>query len=173
MKREIEGDLRQVLKPYLGHWDVPEGGDLVLTIDKIYEEEVKNQHGTEVKPVMYFREPGAKPMIVNKTNNDSITKLHGKRTKKNNWAGKKIALYAAPESRSDDGYALRVRPYLPAQEKLFCEECGKLIEDHEADGKTYKAKAIANNALTRFNKYLCWECAAAAKAGQEVGSEQL
>lgn len=168
MKREIEGDLRQVLKPYLGHWDVPEGGDLVLTIDKIYEEDVKNQHGTEQKPVMYFREPGIKPMIVNKTNNDAITKLHGKRTKTNNWSGKKIALYEAPESRSDDGYALRVRPYLPKSDELYCEECGELITDHTGeDGKTYRAKAIANNALTRFNRYLCWDCAAAAKAEQE------
>lgn len=162
MKKEIIGDLRQVLKPYLGHWDVPDGGDLVLTIDKIYEEDVHNQRGTEQKPVMYFREP-VKPMIVNKTNNDAITKLHGKRTKANNWSGKKIALYAGEEPKSEDGFAIRVRPYLPKTDEIFCEDCGELITDHDK----YKAKAIANNALTKFGKYLCWDCAQAAKAEQE------
>lgn len=162
MKEEIIGDLRQVLKPYLGHWDVPDGGDLILTIDKIYQEDVHNQRGTEKKPVMYFRED-VKPMIVNKTNNDTITKLHGKRTKANTWSGKKIALYEAPESRSEDGYALRVRPYLPKTDEIFCEDCGGLITDHDK----YKAKAIANNALTKFGRFLCWDCAQAAKAEME------
>lgn len=162
MKEEIIGDLRQVLKPYLGHWDVPDGGDLILTIDKIYQEDVHNQRGTEKKPVMYFRED-VKPMIVNKTNNDTITKLHGKRTKANTWSGKKIALYEAPESRSEDGYALRVRPYLPKTDEIFCEACGELITDHDK----YKAKAIANNALTKFGRFLCWDCAQAAKAEME------
>lgn len=165
MKKEIEGDLRQVLKPYLGHWDVPEDGDLVLTIDRIYEEEIRNQHGSEIKPVMYFREPGVKPMIVNKTNNDSITRLHGKRTRSNNWSGKKIALYEANEPKSADGLALRVRDYLPKTDDIICEECGAIVTDRVVDGKTYKAKAIANNAYTKFNKYLCYDCAA--KAAQE------
>lgn len=169
MKREIEGDLRQVLKPYLGHWDVPEGGDLILTIDRIYEEEIKNQHGTEIKPVMYFQEPNTKPMIINKTNNDSITRVLGKRTKSNNWSGKKIALYEAREPKSADGLALRVRDYAPKSDVLICEECGANIVDHEADGKTYKAKAIANNAYTKFGRYLCFECAT--KAAQEEGAE--
>lgn len=169
MKREIEGDLRQVLKPYLGHWDVPEGSDLVLTIDRIYEEEIKNQHGTELKPVMYFQEPNTKPMIINKTNNDSITRVLGKRTKSNNWSGKKIALYEAREPKSADGLALRVRDYAPKSDVLICEECGADIVDHEADGKTYKAKAIANNAYTKFGRYLCFECAT--KAAQEEGAE--
>lgn len=166
MKKEIKGDLRQVLKPYLGHWDVPDDGDLVLTIDKIYEEEIRNQHGTEIKPVMYFKEPDAKPMIVNKTNNDSITKVLGKRTKSNNWSGKKIALYEAKEPKSSDGLALRVRDYAPKQDVLYCEECGAEITDHEADGKNYKAKAIANNAFTKFGRYLCFDCAT--KAAQEA-----
>lgn len=170
MKREIEGDLRQVLKPYLGHWDVPEDGDLVLTIDRIYEEEVKNQHGSENKPVMYFREPNTKPMIVNKVNNDMITKVHGKRTKTNDWSGKKIALYEAQEPKSQDGLALRVRPYIPKSDVLLCEECGAEIVDVTIEGKTYRAKAIANNALTKFGKYLCYDCAHAA-AGEEASDD--
>lgn len=164
MRRELEGDPLKILKPYLGHWDVPDEGDLVLTIDKIYEDEVKNQHGTEVKPIIYFMEPDAKPMILNKTNRDSITKLHGRRTKSNNWHGKKIALYAAQESKSADGFALRIRPYLPKSNEIICEECGSVITDQVIDGVKRSAKAIAANGITRFNKELCWDCYQRAKA---------
>ena len=37
----------------------------------------------------------------------------------------------------------------------YCEVCGNVITDHEQ----YKAKSIANNALTKFGKYMCWDCA--------------
>lgn len=164
MRRELEGDPLKILKPYLGHWDVPDEGDLILTIDKIYEDEVKNQHGTEVKPIIYFMEPDAKPMILNKTNRDSITKLHGRRTKSNNWHGKKIALYAAQESKSADGFALRIRPYLPKTNEIICEECGSVITDQVIDGVKRSAKAIAANGITRFNRELCWDCYQRAKA---------
>lgn len=172
MRRELEGDPLKILKPYLGHWDVPDEGDLVLTIDKIYEDEVKNQHGTETKPVIYWIED-AKPMILNKTNRDSITKLHGRRTKSNNWHGKKIALYAAPESKSADGFALRIRPYLPKSNEIICEECGSVITDMVIDGVKRSAKAIAANGITRFNKELCWDCYQRAKAeeAERVGVE--
>lgn len=167
MKEEIKGDLREVLKPYLGHWDVPSGSDLILTIDRVYKEEVKNEHGTQIKPVIHFLEEGVKPMICNKTNNDAITKALGT-GKAKDWHGKKIALYEAPESKSQDGLALRVRDYPPKTDEFYCEDCGELITDQVIDGKTYKAKAIANNALTKFGKYLCYECAQKAKEEQEA-----
>ena len=170
MTKKIEGDLRTVLKPYLGHWDVPDDGDLILTIKEVDEEEVKNQHGTEIKPVIHWVED-AKPMICNKVNNASITKALGS-AKAKYWTGKKIALYEAPESRSADGLALRVREYAPKTDELYCEECGELITDKTVDGKTYKGKAIANNALTKFGKYLCYDCAQKAKAEQEAADDQ-
>ena len=164
MKRELIGDPLRILKPYLGHWDVPDDGDLVLTIDKLYEDEVKNQHGTETKPIVYFMEPDAKPLILNKTNRDMITKLHGRRTKSNDWRGKKIALFAAPEPKSADGYALRVRPYLPKSKEIICEECGAVITDMVINGVKRSAKAIAANGITRFNRELCWDCYQKAKS---------
>ena len=165
MNREIEGDLRTVLKPYLGHWDIPEGQDLVLTIDRVYEEEVKDQRGTKMLPVIHFMESGVKPLICNKTNNKSISKALGS-SKAKDWHGKKIALYEADESRSDDGKAIRIRDYPPKTDEYYCEECGDLIEDAVIDGKTYRAKAIANNAFTKFGKYLCYECAQKAKEAE-------
>lgn len=167
-KREITGDLRQVLKPYLGHWDVPESGDLVLTIDKIYEEDVKNERGTERKPVMYWKETNYKPMIINKTNNDSITALYGRRTERNNWEGKKIALYSAVVPRSSDGHGLRIREYKPEPDEYVCESCGTVITDV---GK-FKAKNIAISSRNQFGQVLCMDCAKAAKEALEGGEDE-
>ena len=51
---------------------------------------------------------------------------------------------------------------------MYCEVCGELITDVTVDGKTYKAKAIANNAMTKFGKYMCYNCAAEAKKNEEA-----
>ena len=153
-KKLLEGDPLKILKPFLGHWDVPDDGDLILTIDELYEDEVKNEHGSEMKPIIYFKED-VKPMVLNKTNRDMITKLHGRRTKRNTWNGKKIALFAAQESRSKDGYALRIRDFIPKTDEYICVDCGLPITDH-GDAK---AKVIANRALSRFGEYLCYDCA--------------
>lgn len=165
-KKLLEGDPLTILKPFLGNWDLPDEGDLILTIGEIYEQEVRNATGAENKPVMYFKED-VKPLILNKTNRDTIAKLYGRRTKSNTWAGKKIALYAAREPRSKDGLAVRIRDYQPKTPEIYCEACGEIVTDVEIDGKTFKAKAIANNALTKFGKYLCYSCAQEAKKEAE------
>ena len=43
----------------------------------------------------------------------------------------------------------------------------KLIEEDD-EKRAFVAKAIANNALSKFGKYLCYECAQAAKAEKEA-----
>ncbi len=160
MARELlEGDPLKILKPYLGHWDVPDDGDLILTIDQIYKDDVKNQHGTETKPVLYFLERDAKPMILNKTNRDMITKVHGRRTRSNDWHGKRIALYVGNEPKSADGYALRVRDYEPRETKAFCDNCGCEIEAHGS----YSVNKIVTMSKAKYGQALCWECAQARK----------
>ena len=62
-------------KKYLGAWDLPEKDDLVLTIDSIRWEDVKNpkkNDAVEKKRVMRFKEKKYKPMIVNELNSSSI-----------------------------------------------------------------------------------------------------
>ncbi|MBO5630395.1 MAG: hypothetical protein J5965_15125 [Aeriscardovia sp.] len=163
MAREIlEGDPLRILKPYLGHWDVPDDGDLVLTIDKIYKDDVKNQHGTETKPIIYFIEPDAKPMILNKTNRDSITKLHGRRTKTNDWHGCKVALYAGIEPKSADGYALRVRDYIPKETTAICEDCGRTIVAHG----DYSVNKIVAMSKAKYGASLCWDCSVKRKEAE-------
>lgn len=159
MSERLTGVYQKTLdKTYLGHWDVPEGGDLVLTIDHFEKNDVKGNTGTtEKKHICYFKE--SKPMIVNKTNLKTIAAVIGS-DKFEDWEGQRIALYAADVKQAESGKGLRVRPYKPKVEEFFCADCGAEIRSH---GK-YSAKAIAFNAETKFGRFLCWDCAQAAKS---------
>lgn len=163
MSNRLTGDYHKTLdKTYLGHWDCPPGGDLVVTIDYFEKNDVKNNTGaTEKKHICHFRE--VKPMIVNKTNLKMIASVLGSPNFED-WEGQQIALYAADVKQAEDGKGLRVRPYRPKAEILFCKDCGQQITDYEG----HSAKKIANNALTRFGRYLCYECAVKAKTEEEA-----
>lgn len=155
MSEKLKGVYQKTLdKTYLGHWDVPEDGDLVLTIDHFEKNEIKSgpTAAAEKKHICYFK--NSKPMVVNKTNLKLLAQATGS-DKFEDWEGKTVALYAAPVPQADSGKGLRFRTYLPKTDEIYCEVCGNLITDHEQ----YKAKAIANNALTKFGKYMCWDCA--------------
>lgn len=159
MAERVTGDYRKYMdKRYLGAWDVPEGEDLILTIDEVWRDEVKSQRGEEKKLTLHFKED-YKPMILNATNSDAISKAYNTRITKN-WEKKKIAIYVTKvPAFGDVTDALRIRPYPPRTDEITCEECGRVIEGH---GK-FSAKAIANNSLTKFNRFLCYDCAIEAK----------
>lgn len=164
MTEKLQGDFRKFMdKSFLGAWDLDEGQDTVLTIDHVEKNDVKNEKGQEKKMALHFKEKGYKPMICNTTNATSISKAYGS-TKVEDWENKKIALYKATITAfGQTTECIRVRDYPPKSDELYCEVCGNLIEDHDK----YKAKAIANNALTKFGKYMCWDCAHDAAAEQE------
>lgn len=168
MSERLSGDFRKFMdKSFLGSWDVPDGGDLILTIDHVSRDDVQNEKGHEKKMALHFKERDYKPMICNTTNAKAISKAYGS-TKVEDWENKKISIYKATISAfGSTQECLRVRDYAPKSDELYCEVCGELITDHEADGKNYKAKAIANNAFSKFGKYMCWDCAAEAKKEQE------
>jgi len=170
MTDRLTGDFRKYMdKNFLGSWDLNESGDTVLTIDHVERNDVQNERGSEKKMTVHFMERDYKPMICNTTNAKAISNAVGS-TKVENWEKKKIALYKATITAfGQTTECIRVRDYAPKQEELFCEECGKLITDVTIDGKSYKAKAIANNALTKFGKYLCYDCAHA--AAEEAGDD--
>lgn len=165
MTERLQGDFRKYMdKSFLGSWDVPDGSDLVLTIDHVSRDDVQNEKGHEKKMALHFKETGYKPMICNTTNAKAISKAYGS-TKVEDWENKKIGIYKATISAfGQTTECLRVRDYPPKSDELYCEVCGNLIEDHDK----YKAKAIANNALTKFGKYMCWDCAHAAAEQEEV-----
>lgn len=163
MKTKLIGDPLKVLKPYLGSWDIPEDRDLVLTIRDVYVDEVKSQRGAEPRPIIEFEEADAKPFVLNKTNRDTITAIHGRRTASNTWAGKQIALYSAPEPKSPNGFALRVRPWVPKNAVEYCADCGLEIEPH---GR-YNVDKIVIMTTSKYGAALCWDCAAKRKEEAE------
>lgn len=156
MAEKLKGDFRKFMdKSFLGSWDVPDGGDLVLTIDHVARDDVQNEKGKEKKMALHFKERDYKPMICNTTNAKAISKAYGS-TKVEDWENKKIGIYKATISAfGQTQECLRVREYPPKTDEIYCEVCGELITDHDK----YKAKAIANNALTKFGKYMCFNCA--------------
>ena len=167
MSEELTGDFRKYMdKNFLGAWDVPDGKDLVLTIDHCEQNDVKNERGSQKKLTLYFVERDYKPMILNTTNSKRIAKAYNS-TRVEDWKHKKISIYTERVTAfGGTTDALRIRDYPPKSDELFCEECGGLIEDVTVDGKTYTGKAIANNAFTKFGKYLCYECAQKAKGNE-------
>ena len=98
---------------YIGGWTF-EDGDKVLTIKDVQPMMVrneKNQSGEE-KMCIIFEEID-KPMVLNSTNNDTITKLLGS-SLFDNWQGKQIQLGTEKVKAFGDIWdAVRVRPELP------------------------------------------------------------
>lgn len=156
MAEKLKGDFRKFMdKSFLGAWDVPDGSDLVLTIDHVSRDDVQNEKGREKKMALHFKERDYKPMICNTTNAKAISKAYGS-TKVEDWENKKIGIYKATISAfGQTTECLRVRDYAPKSDEIYCEVCGELITDHEQ----FEAKVIANRALTKFGKYMCFDCA--------------
>lgn len=102
-------------KDYLGSHNLEPGEEMLLTIEKfVGEEEVKTDKGTEIKPVLYFKEDGPK-MIMNITNGNTITALYGSHP--DGWKGKSIQVYTAKiKAFGKEQNALRVRDFTPVRD---------------------------------------------------------
>lgn len=107
-------------KNYLGHWDLPDGKDLIVTIESAKWEDVMNPQNnkTESKRVIRFKEK-FKPLIVNQTNATSILIATGCKFMEDS-IGKRIQLFVGStrdhRAKVDiDCIRIRqVKPELPA-----------------------------------------------------------
>lgn len=102
--------------------EVLQGEDRTLTIARLVSEELRTDHGTEAKWVLYFREmeewhrkdssqPNRK-LVLNKTNAKTIAKLHGSET--DDWVGGKIVLFPTTCMAFGESVGcIRVRPTTP------------------------------------------------------------
>ena len=167
MSERLKGDFRKYMdKSFLGAWDIPDDSDLILTIAYAARDEVQNDRGREKKLTIHFKED-YKPMICNTTNANAISKAYNSK-RVEDWENKKISIYKAIISAfGNETECLRIREYPPKVEEYICEDCGEVITDRILKGKTYRGKAIANNALTKFGRYLCYECVQAQNIGVE------
>jgi hypothetical protein len=99
--------------------DLPDEGNLILTMDHVQMEDVGSASETELKPVLYFRDSD-KGLVLNKTNASTISGLYGPET--DEWSGKKIALFSQEvDFQGRQVLAIRVRmkkPQVAAQEPV-------------------------------------------------------
>lgn len=162
MSGKLTGDYRKYMdKNYLGSWDIPEGEDLILTISNVEQDDVKNERGSERKLTIHFAED-YKPLIMNATNCDRITKAYGS-PKVEDWVGKRIALTTekVPAFGSVKD-AVRIRPYPPRETEAFCDECGQKITRHGE----YSVNKIVQLSKAKYGKCLCWDCSIKAKEAE-------
>lgn len=130
-------------KNYLGHWDLPNGEEMTVTIKSAKWEEVKNPiiNVTEAKRVIRFEEK-IKPFICNQTNANSILKSTGIKFMED-AGGLKIKLYIGSIKERQTGDfidCLRVKP------EQIKNKLPELTSSHERwDGAK---KAIGDGSVT-------------------------
>ena len=165
MSERLKGDFRKFMdKSYLGSWDVPEDEDLVLTIDHVERNEVKNERGSEKKLVIHWADRGYKPMILNTVNSKAIASAYGS-NKVEDWEGKRIAIHAERVTAfGGTTDALRIRPYAPREETVLCEKCGAQITRHG----DFSVNKIVTMSKAKYGQALCWDCALKAKEAGDV-----
>jgi hypothetical protein len=92
--------------------DLPEGRDVIVTIEKANVEDIGQGTNKDRKIVLGFKGKD-KELVCNKTNANSISKIYGDETE--DWIGKPISLFVMDvEYQGDLMPAIRVRPRAPA-----------------------------------------------------------
>lgn len=145
---------------YLGGWSLEAGKDKILTIDYVRIEECTFEGGRkENHNVAHFVEK-EKPMILNAINCRTLTKLM-KSAEIEDWKGR-IQIYFDPSVKGKSGEitgGLRIRPTVPEDVKIPCEECGQFI----SPAFSMTATQLAAYTKKKYGKALCSECAQAKK----------
>lgn len=168
---------KMVNMDYLGTYSLEDGKDLTLTIDYVRQEVVAGNGGRKEQCMVAHFKENVKPMILNRTNAKTITKIC-ESPYIEDWNGKRITLYAdTTRFGGDIVECLRVRPYAPPAAKqtvaeqpkrtatdtsdLICEKCGKPIVG--AYGKS--AEIVADQTKAKYGKRWCAACAREANTG--------
>jgi hypothetical protein len=103
-------------KEYLGHWDLTEGKDATVTIEKVEAGELHKPGAKkgDKRPLLTLRGTDKK-MVVNATNAKAIANLYGAHVEE--WIGKRIALYRTTTNGPGGNTVecIRVRPQAPQQ----------------------------------------------------------
>jgi hypothetical protein len=93
---------------YLGAADL-KGKDVVATIDRVESAEFEDNGVKIKKPVVHFRNPGLKPVVLNKTNAKLLSIACGS-PDYTTWGGKQVVLYPhLVEFKGNVSEAVRVK----------------------------------------------------------------
>jgi hypothetical protein len=91
--------------------DIPDGGDLKLTISGVEMATVGQGVDAEEKPVVFFDET-TKGLVLNVTNKNTLVGLFG--TDTDEWVGKRVALFATEvDFQGRQTLAIRIRMRAP------------------------------------------------------------
>ena len=143
-------------KNYLGHWDLPATGELVVTIDSAQWEAVKNPitNKTESKRVIRFVEKDVKPMICNQTNAQAIVRSSGVKFMEDS-KGVVICLYIdsiKDRMTKEDVDCIRIRPINPYTLKTL-EELFKLKKEKVNEAMSSRIfDIISNEEIASYKK---------------------
>ena len=101
-------------RDYIGSWELPEGHDLIVTIESVKGGELNNGARKTKKPIITLAGRDKK-FVCNKTNAKAIAGMYGNIV--DNWKGKRIAMYVSTTrdpSTGGDTPCIRVRPTIPS-----------------------------------------------------------
>lgn len=148
---------------YLGDYSIPEGQDLIARIDYVAKETINDPTGKKKEAVVAHFSDGNKPMVLNKTNLKTMSRIFGT-SYIEDWRGRSIQIFFDPNVRfgRDKVGGLRIRSFIPQQQRasLVCSDCGKPIEP--AYGKD--AAWLSKYTHQKYGKELCAACAEAISA---------
>lgn len=101
---------KQLINPdYLGAYSLQPGEVLTLTISKVAKEAVKGTGGKKQECMVVHFVEKQKPMILNRTNAKTISKVYGT-PHIEDWAGKKIRIYSeVVDAFGEQVEALRIK----------------------------------------------------------------
>lgn len=98
---------------YLGTYSLPDGKDVILTIQSACRQDVIGNDGKKEKLLVCHFKENAKPMIINRTNCKTITKVIGSPYLED-WTNRLIQVGAVSVKAFGDVVdALRIRPFAP------------------------------------------------------------
>lgn len=142
---------------FIGSYAFDHGEEKTATIKDVKQELVVGADGKkETCTVVHFAE-NLKPLILNRTNAKTITKLYGTGFI-DEWVGKKITMMVRNvRAFGETVEAIRIKPEVPREKKaepIKCADCGKVIQAVGA----YSAESIAQINKNRYGRVLCAEC---------------
>lgn len=147
---------------YLGSWDLEEqpNRELILTIDKIVDEEVVTNGKTEVCTVCHWTDKTFKPMIWNITNKKTVARLYKtKDTEK--LKGKAVVIGIDKVKAFGDVHdALRIRGRIPQVKAANLPKCENCKKDITAQGNM-NPEQVAAYTKVKYGRCLCGACATA------------
>lgn len=110
---------KELPNDYIGAYMMPtDGSDITLTIKKVALEKVTGNDGSKKDCLVASFKENIKPMILNRTNAKTITKVYGTPYIEQ-WSGKQIQIYTAKISAwGEQTDALRIRDFRPQNKQV-------------------------------------------------------